>query len=593
MGLSVLSGCANHGSWSRYEVGEVEFYSQVSERKTQELLTKFSKFRQVTAALTSASTVEPTMPTRVYLFADQSSYEDHVNIENSAGVFTRARGEFNMAMTVGQEGEYVLFHEYSHMILANVPDMSYPIWFNEGFADFMATMHFRGDDVAIGEIRPGHVFAVANDSRWVPLSELFHGSAFRARGDPDLTNRYYAQSWLVVHYLLRGPRSESGELERYLDLVHAGGDPVGAVPQAFGVTTEQLEKELRVYVKMRQMAYRTMPIEQFGVSVERFEGVPLSEAQSELARAHLCLRMGKLELADELLSSVAVSEASKRADIQLTLAALQTELADDSSWERSPSWVADTIPALTEFPDPEPMSALARRCGHGQLSAPYRKCVVDGSARDCIKLAAQHEGRTEEVHRSCMEGFERHACDLGSPLGCARLGNNYVKPWGPLSNRRAFDAFERACALGFRFTCLAVADMISLGAARGTRERAKAIYQQACDEGEARGCYGLEGRVGFGLYASSLAQVPRPDPRMLRHVYSDRPDEPLKNVTGFCIEEGGSPLDVVTLESSGSMAVDKVCRDTVERWELEYALEPGSSKRPLCTFVVFELDLSA
>jgi hypothetical protein len=40
------------------------------------------------------------------------------------------------------------------------------------------------------------------------------------------------------------------------------------------------------------------------------------------------------------------------------------------------------------------------------------------------------------------------------------------------------------------------------------------------------------------------------------------------------------------------VAVDEVCRDTVERWELEYALEPGSSKGPLCTFVVFELDLS-
>ena len=115
------------------------------------------------------------MPTRVYLFADQSSYEDHVNIENSAGVFTPAKGEFTMAMTIGRSGEYILFHEYSHMILANVPDMSYPSWYNEGFADFMATMHFRGDDVAIGEIPPGHVFAVANDSRWVPLSELFHG----------------------------------------------------------------------------------------------------------------------------------------------------------------------------------------------------------------------------------------------------------------------------------------------------------------------------------------------------------------------------------------------------------------------------------
>lgn len=588
MALMSSSGCVTHRPWSQYNVGEVEFYSQASERQTQEVLTKFSKFRQVTAALTSASTVEPTVPTRVYLFADQDTYEDHVHLENSSGVFTPAMGEFTMAMTIGKSGEYILFHEYTHMILSNVPDMSYPSWYNEGFADFMATMRFVDDDVVIGEIPPGFVFAVADDSSWVPLSELFHGSAFRGRGDQDVLNRYYAQSWLVVHYLLRGPRAESGELGRYLELVNAGADPVAIVPEAFGVTTKQLEKELRVYVKLRQMSYRTMPIEQFAVSVERFDGVPLSEAQSDLARAHLCLRMGNLELADELMSSVAVSEATSQ-DVQLTLAALQAEVAANSNWERSPSWVADTVPSLTDFPAPEPMSAVARRCGHGQLSALYKRCVADGSTRHCLKLAAQHGGQTGAEHRACMEAFERHACELGSPRGCAYLGNNYINPRESPSNQRAFNAYERGCALGFRPACLMVADMISLGAAQGTRERAKAIYQQACDEGDVRGCYGLEGRVGSGVYAS---RAPQPDPRLLRRVFSDRIDDPLKNVTGYCIDEKGNLFDVITLEGSGSLAVDKVCRDTVESWELERAFEPGGSQGPLCSFVVFQLDLS-
>ena len=589
MGLTLSSACAAR-PWSRYDVGEVEFYSQGGERETQELLTTFSKFRQVTAALTSARTVEPSVPTRVYLFADQSSYEDHVDIENSAGVFKPTYGEFTMAMTIGGGGESILFHEYTHMILSNVPGASYPSWYNEGFADFMATMRFEGDNVVIGEVPPGFVAAVADDRGWVPLSELFHGSAFRHRGDRDATHRYYAQSWLVVHYLLRGPRAGSGELERYLGLVHDGGDPVDVVPEAFGVTTKDLEKELRVYVKQRQMSYRTMPIDQFGVTVESFDGVPLSEAQTNLARARLLFNMGKIERANELLSSPAVVAAANSGDgdVQATLAELKGEVADDSNRERSPSWVADTVPALTEFADPEPMSAVGRRCGYGPLSPRYRKCVVDESPPHCVDLAALHERQTGPEQRACMEAFERHACELGSPRGCARLGQNYINPLDSPSNRRAFNAYERSCALGFRWACLKVADMISLGVAPGTEQRARAIYQQACDEGEPHGCYGLEGRVLSGISASPQ-QAPYPDPKMLRHVYSDWTDEPLRNVTGFCVDEAGSSFDVVTLESSGSLAVDKVCRDTVERWEFARGFEPGSMQGALCSFVVFSL----
>lgn len=592
IGLMLVSACAatswSRYPWSRYDVGEVEFYSQCGDRETQELLTTFSTFRQVTAALTSASTVEPTVPTRVYLFADQHSYEAYVDVEYSAGVFKAAYGEFTLAMTIGGGEESILFHEYTHMILANVPDMTYPSWYDEGFAEFMSAMRFEDDNVVIGATPPGT--AVADYRGWVPLSELFHGDAFRHRGNRDLTDRYYAQSWLVVHYLLRGPRAGSGQRERYLELVHAGGDPVDVVPEAFGVTTEQLEKELRDYVKQRQISYRTMPIDQFGVTVEHFDGVPLSKAQTNLALARLLFNMGKFEVANGLLNSPAVVAAANSGDedVQATLAELKGEVADDANRESSPSWVAGTVPALTEFPEPEPMSAVGPRCGYGPLSPRYRKCVVDESPGQCVELAALHELQTGPEQRACMEAFERHACELGSPRGCARLGQNYINPQDSPSNRRALNAYERSCALGFRWACLRVADMIALGVAPGTGERAKAIYQRACDEGEVHGCYGLEGRVLAGLTASP-EQAPHPDSKMLRHVYSDWTDEPLRNVTGFCVDETGSPVDVVTLESTGSLAVDKVCRDTVERWQLERTFEPGSTQGPLCTFAVFLL----
>ena len=67
-----LLGCATRGlprhGWTHYRVGEVDFYSGVPEPEIRFLLDRFAKFRVVVGELTSAPSVEPRVPTRVFLF---------------------------------------------------------------------------------------------------------------------------------------------------------------------------------------------------------------------------------------------------------------------------------------------------------------------------------------------------------------------------------------------------------------------------------------------------------------------------------------------------------------------------------------------
>ena len=135
--LLLLFGCAHDGlprkAWARHRVGTVTFVSGANERTTRQLLEAFSKFRVVTGAVTSASSVEPQVPTTVYLFPDQRSYDAHVGMKNSAGMFAYRGGQFTLALNaIEGESEDLLFHEYTHLILANTGSR-YPAWYNEGF----------------------------------------------------------------------------------------------------------------------------------------------------------------------------------------------------------------------------------------------------------------------------------------------------------------------------------------------------------------------------------------------------------------------------------------------------------------------------
>ncbi|MCR9159635.1 MAG: hypothetical protein ACE37F_04750 [Nannocystaceae bacterium] len=304
----LLFGCAHDGlprkPWTRHTVGTVTFVSGANDRTTKPLLEAFSKFRVVTGAVTSASSVEPRVPTTVYLFPDQRTYDAHVGMKNSAGMFAYRGGQFTLALNAIEEGSQdLLFHEYTHLILANTGNR-YPTWYDEGFAEVMATMRFVGDDVHLGRVAASNVTAVAQFNRWVPLGELLRGQLFEDRSDQERLHRHYSQAWLAVHYIQFGAPRYAERVGQYVALASETGDPLAAFEPAFGVSAPAFEKELRDYLRDQKLAFRVLPADQFAFPEQDFEPEVLTRARTGATLAKMSLLLGNEARAVELQTAV-------------------------------------------------------------------------------------------------------------------------------------------------------------------------------------------------------------------------------------------------------------------------------------------------
>lgn len=305
--LFLLAGCAAGGlprkGWTHYQVGEVEFYSGARPARTKELIEGFSVFRTVLGTLISAESVEPNLPTRVFLFPDHSSYQRYTDQKRSGGVFTTRNGKFTIALDAHQESGVpeILLHEYTHLVVANTGGARYPVWYQEGYAELMSTVRIVGKDVQVGRVPRHAVSAAAEFSGWIPLEELLAGDVFRTRDDATRVHRAYAQAWTAVHYLtIAAPEIE---LDEYLRLTSEGSDPVKTLRETVGLTPHELEGQLRDYIRSQNLTYQLIPVSEFAFEDLDPSCTELTPAATAARLADMCWSVGNKGLAVSLAQS--------------------------------------------------------------------------------------------------------------------------------------------------------------------------------------------------------------------------------------------------------------------------------------------------
>jgi tetratricopeptide (TPR) repeat protein len=142
-----------------------------------------------------------------------------------------------------------LFHEYAHAILhLNLPVL--PEWVDEGMAEFYSTFQadFRDGKSLIGRA-PARVEAIRGEPL-LPLSQVLTSEgANKFKRDPTTVQRFYAQSWALVHYLqMADGGKRRGQLTTYLKLLEAGRSIDDAFKDAFATTFDDLQRELQAYM---------------------------------------------------------------------------------------------------------------------------------------------------------------------------------------------------------------------------------------------------------------------------------------------------------------------------------------------------------
>jgi Flp pilus assembly protein TadD len=250
---------------------------------------------------------------RVYLVRGHAGLRQVANVPASVGGFYAAGTEGVAAFAdISLDGDYVtstelMFHEYAHHFMMQYhSEAAYPPWYVEGFAEYMMTARFTPRHVEVGRPNPGRATWLASRYGWLSMEQVLFDSDRLGRGD---VGRFYAQSWLVAHYLLSEP-ARTEQLRTYLRALNAGQAPRAAFSAAFGIEPAELQRRVMTYT-YRGMFFSRMD----RASVSRAPEVAVTRlpaSADDLLLAEAAMSVGSVR-GEEILRRIR-REAGKHAD---------------------------------------------------------------------------------------------------------------------------------------------------------------------------------------------------------------------------------------------------------------------------------------
>jgi len=173
----------------------------------------------------------------------------------------------------------VIYHEYAHRVMAQYARIGYPVWYVEGFAEYFGATRITRDAVEIGSANQSA--AVLGQRPWLDAAQILKPN-FQSTGQKDVDDRFfgvfYAQSWLLTHYLL----ADSGRSQRFNDYfrrVAAGEDALTAFEPATGIPLARLNGELRRHLENLYAA--SVPVGSLKPVTVQISELPTEQAEAE------------------------------------------------------------------------------------------------------------------------------------------------------------------------------------------------------------------------------------------------------------------------------------------------------------------------
>ncbi|MEO8618643.1 MAG: hypothetical protein ABI412_04695 [Sphingomicrobium sp.] len=148
---------------------------------------------------------------------------------NLAG-FYKPKAEGSIAVVPERSGDSgkrqlddqsTFFHEYAHHLMFGDTASPVPLWYAEGFAEFMSTATFARDgSVMLGRAATGRADGLT-DKRTFPLGQMLGGKSENL--SEAEWSQLYSRGWLLTHFLTFEP-SRKGQLQTYLAAIAKGVD---------------------------------------------------------------------------------------------------------------------------------------------------------------------------------------------------------------------------------------------------------------------------------------------------------------------------------------------------------------------------------
>ena len=245
-----------HRHWFETRTPNFHLYSCGSTKEVARLAVRLDQFREAYSLLAGAQAVA-SPPIVVLAFPDPASLEPFLPLylgrpADLAAFFSRGSDENLIVLPLSNSDAAslkIIFHEYTHLLLRhNQP--YWPLWLTEGMAELYSTFQVSGRDHArLGLPIDHHLRLLAQTPMW-RLPGLFAVT----RASPAYHERryqgiFYAESWLLTHYLMLGGNpAHEANFRQLTPLLRQGQSPEQAFTNALHTTLPAMQAELARYL---------------------------------------------------------------------------------------------------------------------------------------------------------------------------------------------------------------------------------------------------------------------------------------------------------------------------------------------------------
>ena len=267
---SVSSAFAAEPHWIRVASSHFLVLTDGDEKQGREVAVRFEQMRAVFGQLLARGRVNLPLPIDIIALKTDEEYANAAPSPQGKPIFEAAFSisgedrEFFVLDLAEIDSWRAISHEFGKMLL----NYNYPPtqpWFDEGFAEYFASLHLDNKQMQLGEdpesnpaVRqtvlgkpsgtgkpPQPLVDLLNASPWMTLSALFAAKPESSAGNNRQT-LFYAQSWMVMHYLIN--KNKLAETGAYFGLIKNDKLPVDeAVQKAYGMTSAQLDQAVKDY----------------------------------------------------------------------------------------------------------------------------------------------------------------------------------------------------------------------------------------------------------------------------------------------------------------------------------------------------------
>ena len=262
--LTCLPVQAGEPKWLQISSSHFLVITDAGPKKGHEVAARFEQMRGEFSQLMMRQKIRMSQPIEILALQNPATYGQLAPQGTSLPAFF-LRGEervFIVVNTSVPDSWRAIEHQFAHYLL----DYNYPPtapWFDEGFAEYLASVYFTDKKTELGsdpelawpgqpaysEQGPGlkSLTELLNNPVWLSITDLLQMRNRVVNGlEGTHHTLFYAQSWMLMHYLLN--QNKLDQAGTYFDLVENQHLPVGqAVQQAFGVTPEQLDHQVKDY----------------------------------------------------------------------------------------------------------------------------------------------------------------------------------------------------------------------------------------------------------------------------------------------------------------------------------------------------------